>query len=59
MAKNKPYWDNSRKWAIKCRSQFLHPNWHYYKRDSETGQIIDCKSDDEKFKSVRLEKNDN
>ena len=56
MATNPPKWDNHRNWSVKERSQFLHPNWHWYKRDTETGLIINCKSDEDKFKWVRKEK---
>lgn len=56
MAVNKPHGDGHRKGAVKKRSQFLHPNGHWYKRDTETGQIIDVKSSDGKFKGVRREK---
>lgn len=56
MATNKPYGDNARKGAVKDRSQFQHPNGHYIKRDTGTGQFMDVKSDKEKFKGVRKEK---
>lgn len=57
MATNPPKGDGHRNGAVRDRSQFLHPNGHWYKRDSETGQIMDCKSDEEKFKGVRRENN--
>jgi hypothetical protein len=56
MATNPPKGDGHRNGAVKDRSQFQHPNWHWYKRDTVTGQIMDCKSDDEKFKWVTKEK---
>jgi len=57
MATNPPKWDWRRNGAVRDRSQFLHPNGRWYKRDTETWQIIDCKtSDDDKFKGVRKEK---
>lgn len=57
MATNKPYGDNSRKGAVKSRSQVLNPkSGHYVKRNSETGQFMDVKSDNKPFKGVRKEK---
>ena len=57
MAVNKPYGDNSRIGAIRKRSQVLNPqNGRYVKRDSETGQFMDVKSDGTPFKGVRKEK---
>lgn len=58
MAKNGKTWDWHRDGQVDERSQFQHPNGHWYKRDTETGQIMDCKSDEEKFKGVRREKKD-
>ena len=48
--------DNSRKGAVKDRTQFQHPNGHWIKRNATTGRIMDVKSDNEKFKGVRKEK---
>jgi hypothetical protein len=56
MAKNKPYGDNSRKGMVKQRSQFQHLAGTWIKRDSETGRIMDRKSDDKPFKGVRRER---
>lgn len=56
MAGNGKKGDNRRHGSVKGRTQFQHPNGHYYKRDTNTGQIIDCKSDQTKFKGVRKEK---
>jgi hypothetical protein len=58
MAKNWTKGDWHRNWAIKDRTQFFNSHtWLYYKRDKDTGQIMDCKtSDDTKFKWVELEK---
>jgi hypothetical protein len=56
MATNPPKGDGHRKGQVKERSQFEHPNGHHYKRDTETGRIIDVKSDENPFKGVRKEK---
>lgn len=56
MATNKPYGDNSRKGAVRDRSQVLNPKTGLYvKRDSNTGQFIDVKTSGGKFKGVRNE----
>ena len=56
MAKNKPYGDNSRKGAIRDRSQTFNPkNDRWVKRDNETGLFINQKSDLKPFKGVRKE----
>jgi hypothetical protein len=54
MAKNAPTGDGHRKGQVTGRSQFEH-NGHYFKRDTETGRIMDMKSDDKPFKGVRKE----
>lgn len=57
MATNKPKGDGARKGAVKKRTQFLNPKTgRYQKRDKETGQIMDVKSDKEKFKGMTKEK---
>lgn len=57
MATNKPYGDNSRKGAVKNRSQFYNDRIdRFIKRDSETGRFMDVKSDNKSFKGVRKEK---
>jgi hypothetical protein len=56
MAKNKPYGDNSRKGAVKNRSQVLNTKTNLFvKRDAETGRFMDVKSSGGKFKGVRNE----
>lgn len=55
MAKNgKP--GKGRIGQVTDRSQFEHPNGHWIKRDSKTGQIMDVKQDQNPFKGVRKEK---
>jgi hypothetical protein len=57
MAKNPPSGDGHRKGAVRDRSQFKNPqNDTWYKRDRETGRIMDGKQDGERFKGVRREK---
>lgn len=57
MAVNKPYGDNSRKGAVRERSQVLNPKTGLYiKRDTNTGQFMDVKTTRGKFKGVRTEK---
>lgn len=57
MAKNKPYGDNSRKGAVKDRSQTYNPKTEtYVKRDTTTGRFMDQKADGTKFKGVRKER---
>ena len=57
MATNPPN-DNSRKGAVRKRSQVLNPKTNQWvKRDSETGRFMDVKtSDDKPFKGVRKER---
>lgn len=57
MAKNKPIGDNSRKGAVKQRSQVLNTKTNLFvKRDTETGKFMDVKTSGGKFKGVRKEK---
>jgi hypothetical protein len=57
MATNGKKGDGHREGAVKDRSQFQHPNGHWIKRDTETGQFMDVKTSDEApFKGVRKEK---
>lgn len=57
MAKNGKSGDGHRNGAVKERSQTYNPqNQRYVKRDTETGQFMDVKSDEKPFKGVRKEK---
>jgi len=57
MASNKPIGDNSRKGAVKKRSQSENPQTSLMtKRDRQTGQFMDVKTTGGKFKGVRREK---
>ena len=57
MASNKPVGDNSRKGAVKKRSQSENPRTGLMtKRDKETGEFTDVKTTGGKFKGVRKEK---
>lgn len=57
MAKNKPIGDNSRKGAVKNRTQVFNPRTGLYvKRNSATGQFMDVKTSGGKFKGVKKEK---
>jgi len=57
MAKKTPPGDNHRHGAVTGRSQTFNPqNDRWIKRDSETGQFMDQKSDGTPFKGVRKEK---
>jgi hypothetical protein len=59
MATNKPTGDSARKGAVKKRSQLktkIAGEEHWTKRDKSTGQFMDQKKDDHKFKGVRREK---
>lgn len=57
MATNPPTGDGHRKGAVRKRSQTYNPqNDRWTKRDVDTGQFIDQKSDDKPFKGVRKEK---
>ena len=57
MASNKPTGDNSRKGAVKKRSQVENPQTGLMtKRNKEDGQFMDVKTTGGKFKGVRKEK---
>lgn len=57
MAVNKPNGDGHRIGAVKERSQTYNPKTdRWTKRDTNTGQFIDTKSDGTPFKGVRKEK---
>lgn len=57
MATNKPTGDNSRKGAVRDRSQVQNPKTGLWtKRDADTGKFIDVKTSGGKFKGVRKEK---
>ncbi len=56
MATNPPK-DNSRKGAVKERSQVLNPKTGLMtKRDTTTGRFMDVKTTGGKFKGIRTEK---
>ena len=57
MASNKPVGDSSRKGAVKKRSQTENPiTGTMTKRDRKSGEFMDVKSNEGKFKGVRKEK---
>lgn len=57
MAVNKPTGDNSRKGAVKGRSQVLNPKTGLFvKRETGSGRFMDVKTSGGKFKGVRTEK---
>lgn len=57
MATNPPSGDGHRNGAVRDRSQTFNPHTdRWVKRDSDTGQFIDQKSDRDPFKGVRREK---
>ena len=57
MASNKPVGDNSRKGAVKKRSQLENPiTGTMTKRDRKSGEFMDVKNTEGKFKGVRKEK---
>jgi len=57
MATNPPTGDGHRNGAVRKRSQVKNPKTdRYVKRDTDTGQFIDGKSDHKPFKGVRKEK---
>jgi len=56
MAKNGNVGDGHRNGAVKERTQFQHPNGHWYKRDSNTGHIIDVNQNGQPHKGVTKEK---
>jgi hypothetical protein len=48
---------NSRKGAVKERSQIFNPTTgHYIKRDATSGKFLEVKTDGKPFKGVRREK---
>lgn len=56
MATNPPAGDGHRNGAVRKRSQFQNPqNDVWYKRDADTGRIMDGKSDKKPFKGIRKE----
>lgn len=57
MATNPPTGDGHRNGMVKDRSQVYNPKIdRYVKRDADTGQFMDVKSDRKPFKGVRKEK---
>ena len=57
MASNKPVGDNSRKGAVKKRSQLENSiTGTMTKRDKNSGEFMAVKKTEEKFKGVRKEK---
>jgi hypothetical protein len=54
MATNPPAGDGHRNGAVRERSQT--PSGHWVKRDTNTGQFMDVKSDGKPFKGVTKEK---
>jgi hypothetical protein len=59
MARNAPPGDGQRKGMVKKRSQLktkIMGEEHFTKRDRTSGQFMDQKADDKKFKGVRKEK---
>lgn len=57
MATNGKSGDNRRHGAVKERSQVLNPKKKIWtKRDTNTGQFMDGKTDEKPFKGVRKEK---
>ena len=56
MATNPPKGDGHRNGAVRDRSQTQAPSGHWIKRDSNTGQFMDVKSDGKPFKGVTKEK---
>ncbi len=57
MAKNGKSGDGHRNGQVKDRSQTYNPKTgSWVKRDTESGQFMDGKSDDKPFKGIRKEK---
>ena len=59
MATNKPVGDNARKGAVRKRTQRkgkLMGKTAWTKRSKESGQFLDVKTSEKKFKGVRREK---
>ncbi len=48
----------SRQGSVRNREQMQLPNGHWVKRDTDTGKLMDVKSDKEPFKGVAKEKDD-
>jgi hypothetical protein len=53
MAKNTG--SNYRRGSVDNRSQFQHPNGHWVKRDTNSGQFMEVKSSEGRFKGVARE----
>jgi hypothetical protein len=59
MAVNKPTGDKARKGAVRKRTQLktkVMGEEHWTKRSKKSGQFLDQKKDEKKFKGVRKEK---
>lgn len=59
MASNEPKGDGRRIGAVKMRTQLktkIMGEEHYTNRSKATGQFVDQKKDDKKFKGVRKER---
>lgn len=56
MATNPPKGDGHRNGAVRSRSQTKTGSGNYVKRNADTGQFMNVKSDKEPFKGVRKEK---
>lgn len=56
MATNPPKGDGHRNGAVRQRSQTQTGAGNWVKRNAETGQFMDVKSDKQPFKGVRKEK---
>jgi hypothetical protein len=56
MATNPPKGDGHRNGSVRERSQTQMPSGHWVKRDTNTGQFMDVKSDGTPFKGVTKEK---
>lgn len=59
MATNAPPGDGHRQGAVRKRSQLktkIESEEHWTKRDKSSGQFMDQKKDEQKFKGVRREK---
>ena len=56
MATNPPKGDGHRNGAVRDRSQTQTHSGHWIKRDTNTGQFMDVKSDGKPFKGVTKER---
>lgn len=57
MAKNAPFWDNARKWAVRDRKQVFNPKTEQWvKINEDTWKFMDVKQDGTPFKGVRKHK---